>query len=240
VLDVVQMGSFAERKPAQLSGGQQQRIALARAIVFEPDVVLMDEPLGALDKNLREHLQLEIKHLHERLGITVVYVTHDQSEALTMSDRVAVFNAGKIEQLAPPADLYETPATSFVAGFIGENNRLIGQIAGREGDEYAVETETGHRMVVRSQLPFSERQRVIVSVRPERVRLNADQSCANSFAGTVEEVIYLGDHKRVHVKLSDTSTLVAKVPNAGTTMKIIPAQTLSLGWNSVDAVLIPA
>lgn len=240
VLDVVQMGSFAGRKPAQLSGGQQQRIALARAIVFEPDVVLMDEPLGALDKNLREHLQLEIKHLHERLGITVVYVTHDQSEALTMSDRVAVFNAGKIEQLAPPADLYETPATSFVAGFIGENNRLIGQIAGREGDEYAVETETGHRMVVRSQLPFSERQRVIVSVRPERVRLNADQSCANSFAGTVEEVIYLGDHKRVHVKLSDTSTLVAKVPNAGTTMKIIPAQTLSLGWNSVDAVLIPA
>lgn len=240
VLDVVQMGSFAERKPAQLSGGQQQRIALARAIVFEPDVVLMDEPLGALDKNLREHLQLEIKHLHERLGITVVYVTHDQSEALTMSDRVAVFNAGKIEQLAPPADLYETPATPFVAGFIGENNRLTGQIAGRDGDEYAVETETGHRMVVRSQIAFSERQRVIVSVRPERVRLNADQTCANSFGGTVEEVIYLGDHKRVHIKLSDTSTLVAKVPNAGNTMKIIPTQALSLGWDIGDAILIPA
>ncbi|MCX8279078.1 ABC transporter ATP-binding protein [Phyllobacterium sp. 0TCS1.6C] len=239
VLDVVQMGAFAARKPAQLSGGQQQRIALARAIVFEPDVVLMDEPLGALDKNLREHLQLEIKHLHERLGITVVYVTHDQSEALTMSDRVAVFNAGKIEQLAPPAELYERPATPFVAGFIGENNRLAGEISGRNGDEYAVQTETGHRMIVRSQKDFSERQRVMISVRPERVRLDTTKACLNTFSGTVEEVIYLGDHKRVHVRVSEASTLIAKVPNAGTNIDIKPSQALSLGWDSGDAVLIP-
>ncbi|ASP80087.1 ABC transporter ATP-binding protein [Sinorhizobium meliloti] len=240
VLDVVQMGDFAERKPAQLSGGQQQRIALARAIVFEPDVVLMDEPLGALDKNLREHLQFEIKHLHARLGITVVYVTHDQSEALTMSDRVAVFNAGKIEQLAPPAELYERPATPFVAGFIGENNRLTGEISGRDGDEYAVQTETGHRMLVHSSMPFNERQRVIVSVRPERVRLDTTEGCANAFRGTVEEVIYLGDHKRVHVRVNETSTFVAKVPNAGMNIDIKPSQALYLGWDSNDAVLIPA
>ena len=108
-LDMVQMGRFAGRRPAQLSGGQQQRIALARALVFEPELVLMDEPLGALDKQLREHMQFEIKHLHDQLGVTVVYVTHDQSEALTMSDRVAVFNDGRIQQLAPPEDLYERP-----------------------------------------------------------------------------------------------------------------------------------
>jgi putative spermidine/putrescine transport system ATP-binding protein len=114
-LDMVQMGEFAGRRPAQLSGGQQQRIALARALVFEPQLVLMDEPLGALDKQLREHMQFEIKHIHERLGVTVVYVTHDQGEALTMSDRVAVFNDGKIQQLAPPEDLYERPSTAPTA-----------------------------------------------------------------------------------------------------------------------------
>ena len=135
-LDMVQMGAFANRRPAQLSGGQQQRIALARALVFDPKLVLMDEPLGALDKQLREHMQFEIKHLHESLGITVVYVTHDQGEALTMSDRIAVFNDGRIQQLAPPSDLYERPDNSFVAQFIGENNKLHGtveEIAGRRG-----------------------------------------------------------------------------------------------------------
>lgn len=240
VLDVVKMGAFAGRKPSQLSGGQQQRIALARAIVFEPDVVLMDEPLGALDKNLREHLQLEIKHLHERLGITVIYVTHDQSEALTMSDRVAVFNAGKIEQLAPPSELYEYPATHFVAGFIGENNRLAGRIAGRNGNEYAVKTGTGEIMVVRSNSVFALNQDVIVSIRPERVRIGPDGNRENTFDGTVEEVIYLGDHKRVHIRINGSSALVAKVPNAGANIEIKPSQPLSLGWDRHDAVLLPA
>lgn len=240
ILDVVQMSGFAHRKPAQLSGGQQQRIALARAIVFEPDVVLMDEPLGALDKNLREHLQLEIKHLHERLGITVVYVTHDQSEALTMSDRVAVFNAGKIEQLAPPAELYEQPTTPFVAGFIGENNRISGEVTARNGDEYAVETDAGHHMIIKSKASFAERQKVIVSVRPERVRLNRPQDGFNNLRGFVEEIIYLGDHKRVHIKIAEGSTIIAKVPNAGAAVDLAMAEHLSLGWNSTDAVLIPA
>ena len=123
-LDMVKLSGFASRRPGQLSGGQQQRVALARALVFEPKLVLMDEPLGALDKQLREHMQLEIKHIHRDLGVTVVYVTHDQSEALTMSDRIAVFNDGAIQQLATPDDLYERPQNSFVAQFIGENNRL--------------------------------------------------------------------------------------------------------------------
>ena len=127
-LDMVQMGAFGDRRPAQLSGGQQQRVALSRALVFEPQLVLMDEPLGALDKQLREHMQYEIKHIHERLGVTVVYVTHDQSEALTMSDRIAVFDDGIIQQLADPATLYEKPENAFVAGFIGENNKLMGKI----------------------------------------------------------------------------------------------------------------
>jgi putative spermidine/putrescine transport system ATP-binding protein len=142
-LDMVQMGKFANRRPAQLSGGQQQRIALARALVFDPKLVLMDEPLGALDKQLREHMQFEIKACMTGLGITVVYVTHDQGEALTMSDRIAVFNDGRIQQLAPPPVLYEQPGNSFVAGFIGENNALRGTIQELEGDKALVRLGNG-------------------------------------------------------------------------------------------------
>ncbi len=128
MLDLMKLEGLADRRPAQLSGGQQQRVALARALVFEPKLVLLDEPLGALDKQLREHLQYEIKHIHRRLGVTMVYVTHDQSEALTMSDRIAVFAEGRIQQLAAPQTLYHEPATDFVAGFIGENNRLRARV----------------------------------------------------------------------------------------------------------------
>ncbi len=132
-LDMVQLSGFGKRRSAQLSGGQQQRVALARALVFEPKLVLMDEPLGALDRQLREQMQLEVKHIHEDLGLTVVYVTHDQSEALTMSDRIAVFNDGEIQQLAAPGDLYERPQNSFVAQFIGENNKLRGKVVAMNG-----------------------------------------------------------------------------------------------------------
>jgi len=142
-LDMVQMGAFGNRRPAQLSGGQQQRVALARALVFEPELVLMDEPLGALDKQLREHMQFEITNLAHNLGITTVYVTHDQTEALTMSDRVAVFNDGRIQQLAPPEDLYERPANSFVAQFIGENNKLDGTVETINGDKCTVRLDDG-------------------------------------------------------------------------------------------------
>ena len=137
-LEMVRLPEFGNRRPAQLSGGQQQRVAVARALVFEPELVLMDEPLGALDKNLREEMQYEIKHIHESLGVSMVYVTHDQSEALTMSNRIAVFEDGVIQQLAPPDDLYERPDNAFVAGFIGENNRLFGKVVGESGDNCQV------------------------------------------------------------------------------------------------------
>lgn len=155
-LDMVQMSAFINRRPAQLSGGQQQRIALARALVFDPKLVLMDEPLGALDKQLREHMQFEIKRLHTELGITMVYVTHDQGEALTMSDRIAVFNDGRIQQLASPEDIYERPVNSFVAQFIGENNKLLGTIENVSGGRAAVRLDSGEAS--RQRLPLSCRR----------------------------------------------------------------------------------
>ena len=141
-LDMVRLGAFGNRRPGQLSGGQQQRVAVARALVFEPTLVLMDEPLGALDKNLREEMQYEIKHIHEHLGVTMVYVTHDQSEALTMSNRIAVFEDGVIQQLASPDELYERPQNAFVAQFIGENNKLDGQVSANDGQIVSVTLST--------------------------------------------------------------------------------------------------
>jgi putative spermidine/putrescine transport system ATP-binding protein len=237
-LSMVQMAALAERKPAQLSGGQQQRVALARAIIFEPSVVLMDEPLGALDKNLREHLQLEIKHLHEKLGITVVYVTHDQSEALTMSDRVAVFNAGKIEQLASPAHLYERPATPFVASFIGENNRLKGKVASKSDDGYTIATEVGD-IRVSTGLAVAVGNEVVVSLRPERVSLER-RDCTNGLEGTVEEVIYFGDHRKIYVRAPSGTILIAKVQNTDGWSELSSGTTVTLGWGLNDGVLVRA
>ncbi len=174
-LDMVQMGDFAGRRPAQLSGGQQQRIALARALVFDAELVLMDEPLGALDKQLREHMQFEIKHIHEQLGVTVVYVTHDQSEALTMSDRIAVFNDGRIQQLAPPEDLYERPENNFVAQFIGENNTLNGVVETIRDGACTVKLENG---AVIDALPVNVSatgDKTVVSIRPERVEVQLER-----------------------------------------------------------------
>jgi putative spermidine/putrescine transport system ATP-binding protein len=145
-LEMVELEASAGRRPAQLSGGQQQRVAVARALVFDPELVLMDEPLGALDKQLREQMQYEIKHIHESLGVTVVYVTHDQTEALTMSDRVAVFNDGIIQQLSTPDELYERPQNSFVAQFIGENNKLNGKVIDIQGEECRVELGDGTQL----------------------------------------------------------------------------------------------
>ncbi|MEM9140214.1 MAG: ABC transporter ATP-binding protein, partial [Pseudomonadota bacterium] len=196
-LDMVQMGTgeFAGRRPAQLSGGQQQRVALARALVFEPELVLMDEPLGALDKQLREHMQYEIKHLHERLGVTVVYVTHDQSEALTMSDRIAVFNDGVIQQLAPPADLYERPENAFVAQFIGENNKLSGRVEDVNGTEVKVAIDGGGQVGALAVNCEGVGKPTMLSIRPERV-LIGDASAPNAMDAKVVELIYLGDHIR--------------------------------------------
>src|SRR5210317_2559135 len=182
-LDMVQMGAFGGRRPAQLSGGQQQRIALARALVFEPELVLMDEPLGALDKQLREHMQFEITRLAHNLGITVVYVTHDQTEALTMSDRVAVFDDGRIQQLAPPDKLYEEPENSFVAQFIGENNTFAGSISDISGNTCKVKLNSGDEILANPISVKAKGEKTKVSLRPERALINPKEKMDNNFKG---------------------------------------------------------
>ncbi|WP_211097379.1 ABC transporter ATP-binding protein [Herbaspirillum sp. ST 5-3] len=211
-LDMVQMGKFADRYSAQLSGGQQQRIALARALVFEPKLVLMDEPLGALDKQLREHMQLELKALHQRLGVTFVYVTHDQSEALTMSDRVAVFDQGVIQQLAVVDELYEYPQNQFVAGFIGDNNRINGTVSSVSGGQCGVRLPDGsilNGLNVNSAQPG---QNVTACVRPERIRLHAAHAeIPNALRATVSDLIYFGDHVRVRCALPKQDDCFVKI-----------------------------
>ena len=236
-LDMVQMGAFANRRPAQLSGGQQQRIALARALVFDPKLVLMDEPLGALDKQLREHMQFEIKHLHENLGITVVYVTHDQGEALTMSDRIAVFNDGRIQQLAPPADLYERPDNSFVAGFIGENNKLPGTIEELSGDKALVRLATGELIDATPVNVTQKGQQTLVSIRPERVEFKPDMmpDGAHMIGAEVLEVIYMGDILRARLRVAGSDDFVMKMRNTQGQTRLTPGQQLKVGWHPQDA-----
>ncbi len=215
VLDMVELGNFASRFPAQLSGGQQQRVALARALVFEPRLVLMDEPLGALDKNLREQMQYEIKHIHERINITVVYVTHDQSEALTMSNRIAVFDDGVVQQLSTPDVLYEKPENSFVAQFIGENNRFSGIVKSIDGDYCNVELDGGTTVRALKINVNAVGDKTQLSVRPERMNINKDISSENKFRGEVRELIYLGDHIRVRLSVSGNDEFIVKIPNEG-------------------------
>jgi putative spermidine/putrescine transport system ATP-binding protein len=236
-LDMVQMGAFANRRPAQLSGGQQQRIALARALVFDPKLVLMDEPLGALDKQLREHMQFEIKHLHESLGITVVYVTHDQGEALTMSDRIAVFNDGRIQQLASPSDLYERPDNSFVAQFIGENNRLEGTVEEIRDGRALVRLGTGELIDATPVNVSAKGQKTLVSIRPERVEFKADllPADAHMIEAEVVEVIYMGDLFRTVLKVAGHDDFVIKSRNTLGQRVLTPGETIRIGWAPQDA-----
>ena len=215
-LGMVQMGEFGGRRPAQLSGGQQQRIALARALVFEPELVLMDEPLGALDKQLREHMQFEITNLAHELGITTVYVTHDQTEALTMSDRVAVFDDGRIQQLAAPDVLYEEPENSFVAQFIGENNTLLGQVEAIRDGNCTVSLDSGETIDAKAVNVSSVGERTLVSIRPERVEFNKSRLMegAHTLKAEVLECIYMGDVFRTRLRVAGKEDFVVKTRNA--------------------------
>ncbi len=232
-LAMVQMEKFGERYPVQLSGGQKQRAALARALVFEPELVLMDEPLGALDKQLREQMQYEIKHIHNQLGVTVVYVTHDQSEALTMSDRIAVFEDGIIQQIAPPDDLYERPENSFVAQFIGENNSLAGKVEELEGDIALVSLETGEKVRAVAVNVHRAGDSTLLSIRPERVVINPGESeVANVVGAHVRELIYLGDHIRCRMTVGGNDEFVVKIPNASDEKALRVGETIRVGWRT--------
>ena len=233
-LSMVSLQGFASRMPGQLSGGQQQRVAVARSLVFDPQLVLMDEPLGALDKNLRESMQYEIKHIHESIGVTVVYVTHDQTEALTMSNRIAVFNDGKVQQLSSPDELYEKPVNSFVAEFIGENNKFLGQVADISGDKCKVKLEGGIEILANPVAVKAKGDKTKVSLRPERAIIDPTDKMDNNHKGKIEEIIYHGDHTRLRVDLLGNKDFILKVPNSTARLDLKKGNVLNIGWNSTD------
>ena len=240
-LDMVEMGAFGGRRPAQLSGGQQQRIALARALVFEPELVLMDEPLGALDKQLREHMQFEITNLAHDLGITTVYVTHDQTEALTMSDRVAVFDDGRIQQLAPPDMLYEEPENSFVAQFIGENNTLSGVVETISGDRCTVRLDDGELIDAKPVNVSKPGDRTTISIRPERVEFNPSLGPdAHSLDAEVVEFIYMGDVFRTRLKVAGRDDFIVKTRNRADQVRLNAGDKIKIGWLPQDCRALDA
>ncbi len=240
-LDMVQLGSFAGRYPRQLSGGQQQRVALARTLVFQPRALLMDEPLGALDKKLREHMQIELKRIQRELGLTILHVTHDQEEALTMSDRIAVLNRGRILQLGTPQELYERPAGVFVASFLGRGNFFSGRLTEADERGGTVETVTGLHIRVG---PATERQRgdpVTVLVRPEKVRLLAgDAKLPNAFPARVDSVMFLGDAVGISGVFPRGEQIFVKA-QAGTLPDLPkPDDEVTVGWAPDDVILLEA
>lgn len=237
-LDIVKLGGFSDRKPGQLSGGQAQRVALARSIVFNPRMVLMDEPLGALDKQLREHMQLEIKRLHHELNITMLYVTHDQTEALTMSDRVAVFNDGKIQQVGTPEQMYGSPSNKFVAGFMGENNSLNAKVMKTQrGKQVLVHLEDfGAEMLVTSTEPREVGQHVKVMVRPENVHV-VKRGTSNSFTSKITDTIYHGDHLRLVFGTDADGSLTTRVRHHDVSERLREGAEVALSWKAGDAIV---
>jgi putative spermidine/putrescine transport system ATP-binding protein len=239
-LAMVRLGELANRYPSQLSGGQQQRIALARALVFEPKLVLMDEPLGALDKQLREQMQLEIRRLHRDLGLTVVFVTHDQSEALTLSDRVAIFNDGVIQQVDTPQALYERPANTFVATFMGDTNVLPGVLASFDAQRCQVQLPHGEHMYARSTPGLINGSNTSLSIRSERVVLDGDDRYDSRLSGRIEECIYLGDHVRIRLNVAGNNDFNVKVPIAQMQPNWREGLSLPVCWHSCDASALDA
>jgi len=232
-LNLVQLNRLADRYPHQLSGGQQQRVALARALVFKPRVLLMDEPLGALDKKLREHMQLEIKHLQKTLNMTVIYVTHDQDEALTMSDRIAVLNSGRIEQLGSPKELYENPKNRFVADFIGESNFLHGKIINIGESYFSVHLEDQIEIQVPFQEGFGIGQKVNLTIRPERILFrDGNKDLSNYILGVVQEVIYTGESTQYIIRISQHQLIKLRQPNRPSLISYQIGQPIEVGWDS--------
>jgi putative spermidine/putrescine transport system ATP-binding protein len=240
-LELVRLEGYDGRLPRQLSGGEQQRVALARALVFRPRVLLMDEPLGALDKKLRTHMQLELKHLQRQLHVTVIYVTHDQEEALTMSDRVAVMRQGAIEQVGAPAELYEAPATRFVADFLGESNFVDATVVGpTAAGRYRVRTAGGLELQGTAAAPLAAGQAVTAAVRPEKLEpVEAPPGEGNVAKGVVEELIYAGEATRYRVALGGDAGLTVRVPNRLAARSYVVGQPVTLAWDPGETRLFP-
>ena len=246
MLELVRLQGYERRLPRQLSGGEQQRVAMARALVFRPRVLLMDEPLGALDKKLRAHMQLELKHIQQHLHVTVLYVTHDQEEALTMSDRVAVMRGGRIEQVGCPAELYDRPASRFVADFIGESNFLEGVTISAERDgRWRCRAAGGLEFCGIGAVPLKAGQPVTAAIRPEKL-VPADEASdaalgrgANTCKGLVEEAIYVGDATRYRVGLGPDGAVMVKVPNRFAARPLPPGASVALAWSPDETRLFP-
>ncbi len=233
-LELVALAGYGDRRPRQLSGGQQQRVALARALVNHPQVLLLDEPLGALDLKLRKQMQLELKRIQHEVGITFVHVTHDQEEAMTMADRIAVMSAGRIEQLGTPSELYERPQTAFVAGFLGVSNLLRGTVSG----ECSVRLDGGGELTVAREALAGRTGRVAVGIRPEKIRL--ERNGANGFAGRVTEVAYVGVATQYIVETAE-GALTVYVQNAepGRPVAAAPGGAVELSFAPEAAFVVP-
>jgi len=243
ILGLVGLPDHEDRLPKQLSGGQQQRVALARAMVFEPPILLMDEPLGALDKKLRENMQLEIMRLHKELSMSIIYVTHDQEEALAMSDRIAVFREGRLEQIGSPSDIYERPSNRFVADFIGEANFFEGKVKDKDDDYCIVETPIGS-FRSRYGTPLSVGDLATVLIRPElvgiRKKKNGSGDSANTIPGKVSEIVYLGRMRKYVIGLSNGATAVAtqQFQGAGDT-EFFHDEEVCLEWSADNSTTLP-
>jgi putative spermidine/putrescine transport system ATP-binding protein len=240
-LDLVQLSGMGERRPAQLSGGQQQRVAVARALIYQPSLVLMDEPLGALDKQLREQMQLELKRIHARLGVTFVYVTHDQAEALMISDRIAVFDQGRIRQLAPPAQLYEAPESLFVAQFLGETNCLVGTVTESAQSSCRAVLETGDIVLAAPAVGLRAGDRTVVCVRPESIQLSAMRHDGpNQFRAEVLERIYLGDHARLRLRVCGSDNFLVKLHRDSAMPPLQVGEVCCVRWQPDDCRALSA
>jgi len=238
-LDMVELGAFASRYPSELSGGQQQRVALARAFVFRPSLILMDEPLGALDRRLREQMQLEIKRLQGILGSTVVYVTHDQDEALVMSDRIAVMNEGLVEQCAPPETLYVRPASTFVATFVGDSNVVAGRVTAVSDGSVELRTNGGDLLRGTGDAPLQPGDDVVATLRPERISVTAEGPSQGGLSGTCVGHIYAGESSRYEIETA-SGTILLRHQNRPDAPGIAMGARVHVTWQPGDLRVFPA
>jgi spermidine/putrescine ABC transporter ATP-binding subunit len=241
-LELVRLSGFESRQPKQLSGGQQQRISLARSIVFDPSLLLMDEPLGALDKKLRQHMQLELKQLQRKLQMTVVYVTHDQEEALTMSDRIAVMNEGRIEQIDTPDEIYQHPKNWFVADFIGESNFLNGTIIEVNANNSLIEIPTNKKINSPKYEWMKAGMEVLVLLRPERLNIHLEKpiDARNLVSGTIQDDFYVGNISRYLINIPECGFILnVELRNAQETFRFRSGQDVFVSWHVNDTIIIP-